>query len=124
MIRNCLAVMKWLTSCSLAGALFFAASFAALAQQPRASTKPAPANPRALPTDTGKWKGDFDGMVKRRQIRFVVPYSRTLYFNDKGHERGVTADSARIYGVYFATVGGIVRESRKSKSTDTAKETT
>ena len=41
---------------------------------------------------TQEWKGDFDGMVERRQIRVLVPYSRTLYFNDKGRERGMTAD--------------------------------
>lgn len=97
MILSRLDVTKWLTSCSLAGALVFGASLAALAQQPGASTKPAPADPRALPTDTEKWKGDFNGMLKRRQIRIVVPYSRTLFFNDKGRERGIIADNARDF---------------------------
>ncbi len=31
-------------------------------------------------------------MVERRAIRVLVPYSRTLYFNDKGRVRGITAD--------------------------------
>ena len=31
----------------------------------------------------------------RRQIRVLVPYSRTLYYNDRGRERGVTADHVR-----------------------------
>jgi membrane-bound lytic murein transglycosylase MltF len=52
---------------------------------------------RALPTDTRPWKGDFDGMLERRQIRVLVPYSRTLYFNDRGRERGVTADHVRDF---------------------------
>src|SRR5690349_18848177 len=70
----------------IAAAFIFGAPFAALAQQPDPSTKAAPAKPRALPTQAKEWKGDFDGMLKRRHIRFLVPYSRTLYFNDKGRE--------------------------------------
>lgn len=46
----------------------------ALAQQ---TTKVAGA-PRALPTETKPWKGDFDGMVEQRRIRVLVPYSPTL----------------------------------------------
>jgi len=34
-------------------------------------------------------------MLDRRFIRILVPYSRTLYFNERGHERGVTAQAAR-----------------------------
>jgi membrane-bound lytic murein transglycosylase MltF len=86
---------------SLAVALFCDASFAALAQQPESSSKPAPAKLRALPIDTKEWKGDFDGMMKRRHIRVVVPYSRTLYFNDKGQERGVVADNVRDFERYI-----------------------
>lgn len=41
------------------------------------------------------WTGDFETMFERRAIRVLVPYSRTLYFNDKGHEYGVTADTVR-----------------------------
>jgi len=41
--------------------------------------------------------GDFQQMLERRRIRVVVPYSRTLYFNDKGHERGLTADLMREF---------------------------
>jgi membrane-bound lytic murein transglycosylase MltF len=38
-----------------------------------------------------EWKGDFDGMLERRAIRIYVPYSRSLYFVDKGRERGIAA---------------------------------
>jgi membrane-bound lytic murein transglycosylase MltF len=56
---------------------------------------------RALPTRlSGAWTGDFDGMVDRRVVRVLVPYSRTLYFNDKGRERGVTADFVRDFERY------------------------
>ena len=39
------------------------------------------------------WTGDFDGMVKRRMIRFLVPYSKTHYFIDKGVQRGLVYDA-------------------------------
>lgn len=42
-------------------------------------------------------------MLKRRQIRVLVPYSRTLYFNDKGKERGVTAADVRDFETYLNT---------------------
>ena len=56
---------------------------------------------RALPTDTRVWKGDFDGMLERRHIRVLVPYSRTLFYNDKGRERGITAETARAFEQYL-----------------------
>jgi membrane-bound lytic murein transglycosylase MltF len=39
------------------------------------------------------WTGDFDGMVKRRMIRILVPYSKTHYFIDKGVQRGLVYDA-------------------------------
>ena len=56
---------------------------------------------RALPTEARVWKGDFDGMLERRHIRVLVPYSRTLYYNDKGRERGLTAEMARAFEQYL-----------------------
>jgi membrane-bound lytic murein transglycosylase MltF len=35
-----------------------------------------------------KWRGDFDGMAKRREIRALVVYSKTFYFLDQGRQRG------------------------------------
>jgi len=45
-----------------------------------------------------KWTGDFDGMVKRRQIRILVPYSKTLYFVDLGQQRGLAYDAFTVFG--------------------------
>ena len=60
------------------------------------SAPPAASAPlRTLPTEARVWKGDFDGMLERRHIRVLVPYSRTLFYNDKGRERGITAEGAR-----------------------------
>jgi membrane-bound lytic murein transglycosylase MltF len=44
--------------------------------------------------------GDFDAMLERRLIRVLVPYSRTLYFNEQGHERGLTAGLMRDFERY------------------------
>ena len=57
--------------------------------------------PRQLRVTNRPWRGDFDGMVERRLIRFLVPYSRTLYFSDKGRERGITADTVRDFENYI-----------------------
>jgi hypothetical protein len=38
------------------------------------------------------WTGDFDQMLERRLIRVHIPYSRSLYFIDKGHERGLSVE--------------------------------
>jgi membrane-bound lytic murein transglycosylase MltF len=72
-----------------AGALLLAAA-AWGAEPPAAAVKL-----RAISLQAKEWKGDADGMIERRIIRILVPYSRTLYFNDKGRERGLTAEFAR-----------------------------
>lgn len=41
------------------------------------------------------WTGDYRGMVERRMIRILVPYSRTHYFLDGASERGVVAAMGR-----------------------------
>jgi len=45
--------------------------------------------------------GDFDAMLQRRVVRVAVPYSRTLYFNDRGAQRGITADTLRDFEVFL-----------------------
>ena len=87
--------MRTLSIATLTSALllFMPAGFAA--------DPAAPKTPRALPTESRAWKGDFDGMVKRRVVRVSVPYSRSLYFNDKGRERGITADFIRDFERYI-----------------------
>jgi len=74
-----------------------AAAFAALPPQAGAQQPSPKAAARALPTDVKTWQGDFDSMVKRRIVRVLVPYSRTLYFNDRGRERGLAADLVRDF---------------------------
>ena len=81
-------------------AIVLASLVLAVASRAETPAKPMPApvaNPEArqLTTRAKTWTGDFDGMFERRAIRALVPYSRSLYFNDKGRERGISADSVR-----------------------------
>ena len=39
--------------------------------------------------------GDFDGMAKRRLVRILVPYSKTIYFIDKGAQYGTAVEFGR-----------------------------
>ena len=61
---------------------------------PKHTTKPVA---RHVDIQKKSWTGDFNGMLKRRLIRVLVPYSRSLYFSDKGRERGITADNVRDF---------------------------
>ena len=53
-----------------------------------------PAKGRALPTRLLTVTGDLDVLLERRAIRMLVPYSPTLFFHDRGHARGMTAQAA------------------------------
>ena len=52
---------------------------------------------RQLDLSKKAWTGDFDQMLERRVIRAMVPYSRSLYFNDKGREMGISAETVRDF---------------------------
>ena len=102
MIRTRTLVLPSLGTAGLALLLVvaFAAGLAGQAK-PAAQTpspKPAPAKagpPTRLSTAlvSRPWTGDFDGMVTRRMIRILVPYSKTHYFIDKGVQRGIIYDA-------------------------------
>jgi len=67
------------------------------ASAPAASGGSSVAKARQLSLAAKPWKGDLDGMLERRVIRVYVPYSRTVYFVDKGRERGAAADLMRQF---------------------------
>jgi membrane-bound lytic murein transglycosylase MltF len=63
---------------------------------------PAFAQPATMPTQMSLpqlrlWTGDFDGMLKRRVVRILVPYSKTLFFVDRGRQFGVVAELAQQF---------------------------
>jgi membrane-bound lytic murein transglycosylase MltF len=79
-------------ACALVGtSLTLRAQPAETAPATSAAGKPV----RRLPTEVKAWTGDFDAMLERRTIRALVPYSRSLYFSDRGQERGLSAESVR-----------------------------
>jgi len=68
--------------------------------QPSASAPSSPVSKqkaRQLDISRQSLTGDFDQMLERRRIRVLVPYSRSLYFNDKGQERGIAAENVRDF---------------------------
>src|SRR5258706_181328 len=70
-------------------------SAAAHAQTP--VPPPAVQSDFALPSLDTKWTGDLDGMIKRRIIRILAPYSKTFYFVDRGVQRGLIYEISEIF---------------------------
>jgi membrane-bound lytic murein transglycosylase MltF len=66
---------------------------------PPAIGAPAPSDPPlSIDLQQQPWTGDLPGMIKRRVIRVLVPYSRTLYFVDLGGtQRGMSYDFMRAF---------------------------
>ena len=55
---------------------------------------------RRIALSNAAFTGDFDRLLERRVIRVLAPYSRSLYYIDKGQERGLTAEIARDFEQY------------------------
>ncbi len=87
---------------ALAAALL-SVTFLALAQAPagkaqaEASQPARSAKPRQLDVKPVAHIDDFEKMLERRWIIVNVPFSRTLYFIDKGTERGFSAEMVRDF---------------------------
>jgi membrane-bound lytic murein transglycosylase MltF len=57
--------------------------------------------PRQLAIANKPWTGDFDKLLQRRMIRVFAPFSRSLYFSDKGRERGLAVELVRDWERYI-----------------------
>jgi len=85
--------------------LIAATALTALAAPPGRSQPPPNLSPRPPPPPrtalrtwfAGQFTGDFDAMLERRLIRLVVPYSPTLFFEDKGTIYGTAANGAQLF---------------------------
>lgn len=77
--------------------LFLAASAHGQSSKQNPPRNAAQTAARQLDISFKPWTGDFDQMLERRMMRALVPYSRSLYFNDKGHERGIAAENIRDF---------------------------
>ena len=47
------------------------------------------------------WTGDLDGMLKRRFVRFLVPYNKTLYMIDRGRQMGLVAELGQAFEAWL-----------------------
>ena len=74
-------------------AVSFMVCAAAIAQTPAPNATTT--TPRKLAIANKPWTGDFDKLLERRMIRVYSPFSRSLYFNDKGRERGLAVELVR-----------------------------
>ena len=43
-----------------------------------------------------EWKGDLEGILKRRRLRILVPYSRSYFFHDGPKNRGAVAEGGEL----------------------------
>ena len=90
------------------GMVLLASSAHAQTAPPSAGSAPPKKERMGLTIPSELSKGDLDGMIQRRQIRVLVPYSKTFFFVDKGTQRGVTYD-------LFTTFENVLNEKLKSK---------
>ncbi|MCI5208119.1 MAG: hypothetical protein D3910_04880 [Candidatus Electrothrix sp. ATG2] len=49
------------------------------------------------PRQRETWLGDLDGMLKRGQLRVLIPFSRTFFFQANGQELGLNAEILKFY---------------------------
>jgi len=89
--------------CTFSGTLFAAKETPAQPDkkvQQSKKAQPAKTSPSTtkLPNMANKkWTGDLDGMIKRRYIRALVPFTKTLYFIDRGTQRGLAYEALRLF---------------------------
>ncbi len=76
------------------------AATAAATPAPEESLEPAPEAtplPRGMEPFTNPFRGDLDGMVKRRVVRVLTVQNPILYFVDRGREVGMTYESIKAF---------------------------
>ena len=111
--RNAVVTQTWRMAQALApfvteatmrkGILLVLLALGATVPAAQAATSPSTeqAAPRGLTIANKPWTGDFDKMLERRMIRIYAPFSRSLYLNDKGRERGIAVELARDWERYL-----------------------
>jgi membrane-bound lytic murein transglycosylase MltF len=85
--RICAASLQW--------------AFLATAAAAQPVAPPEAPTPRKLAIANKVWTGDFDRLLERRMLRVYAPFSRSLYFNDKGRERGLAVELVRDWERYI-----------------------
>src|SRR5262245_16495764 len=88
--------MKWGAMFALLALLLLIVSPVGAETTSPPPARESPATPRLAQTiPRGKWTGDLDGMITRRTIRVLVPYSKTYYFVDRAVQRGISYEVTR-----------------------------
>ena len=85
----------WVGILALLSGLALIASTAA-AQTPAQTSTTGSSAKSGLAVPREKWIGDLDGMIKRRIVRVLVPYSKTYYFVDRAVQRGISYDAGQL----------------------------
>jgi membrane-bound lytic murein transglycosylase MltF len=101
MKRACLHASRAAAAAVLLAAGVGRAAAQAPAPAPAAAATPQATAPRKLAIVNKKWTGDFGKLLERRMIRVYAPFSRSLYFNDKGRERGLAVELVRDWERYL-----------------------
>ena len=70
----------------------------AAAEAPAGQAAPAPTR---LSTRSFRSTADLEAMQRRGLIRVLIPYSRTLFFQDRGRVYGVTAEQAGTFEAWY-----------------------
>lgn len=101
-------------------------SHAAHAYPSDSSTEIAVKNCAQLPQKEGKipaltlphevWVGDLDGMIKRRNIRALVVYSKSGFFYDQGRPEGIFYEAAHPTGGFYVKRDFILAEQCTARS--------
>ena len=47
------------------------------------------------------WVGDLDGMRESRSVRILVPYSKTFYQVDRGHQQGISYEYGKAFEAWL-----------------------
>jgi membrane-bound lytic murein transglycosylase MltF len=89
-------LMARILSLALPPALCLLAAVAHAQAPAQAPVKPPATAFDLRSTAAKKWTGDLDGMIKRRVIRVLAPYSKTFYFVDRGVQRGLVYEVSQI----------------------------
>jgi membrane-bound lytic murein transglycosylase MltF len=84
-------MLQWLAPLGLGLCL---AALPAAAQSPTSTQHPSRV---FVDSVTKPWTGDLDGMIDRRLIRVLTVYSKTIYFIDRGTQRGTAHDSLKMF---------------------------
>jgi len=67
----------------------------------QSASAPIQTTPIVAPTQTKKWTGDLDEILKHRFVRVAVPYSKTFYYTVKGVQWGVAYEGGKAFEKYL-----------------------